>query len=79
MGTFDPSGSRCVLPLITPSLGGLPDLGMALGVPPPATPMAGPTMGDRQEIIGPIESPTQIFYDMDVANFIENNFCPPLI
>jgi len=30
-------------------------------------------MGDRQEIIGPIESPTQIFYDMDVANFIENN------
>ncbi len=57
-----------------PSLGGMPDLGLGLGAPPPpAAPMAGPAMGDRQEIIGPIESPTQIFYDMDVANFIENN------
>ena len=56
-----------------PSLGGMPDLGMGLGAPPPAAPMSGPAMGERQEIIGPIESPTQIFYDMDVANFIENN------
>lgn len=57
-----------------PSLGGMPDLSSMLGAPPaPSAPMAGPTTGDRQEIIGPIESPTQIFYDMDVANFIENN------
>jgi hypothetical protein len=57
-----------------PSLGGMPDLSSMLGGPPaPSAPMAAPAMGDRQEIIGPIESPTQIFYDMDVANFIENN------
>ena len=54
--------------------GGMPDMSSLFGAPaPPAAPMAAPALGDRQEIIGPIESPTQIFYDMDVANFIENN------
>ncbi len=55
---------------------GLPDLGsMGLPSPPPApsTPMASPTGGERQEILSPIESISQIFYDMDVVNFVENN------
>jgi hypothetical protein len=55
-----------------PSLGA-PDMSGLFGTPAPAAPMAAPALGDRQEIIGPVESPTQIFYDMDVANFIENN------
>ncbi len=55
---------------------GLPDLGsMGLPSPPPApsAPMASPTGGERQEILSPIESISQIFYDMDVVNFVENN------
>lgn len=69
-----PAPDMTAAPTSPPPLGGMPDLSSMLGAPPaPASPMAGPAMGDRQEIIGPIESPTQIFYDMDVANFIENN------
>lgn len=62
-------------PAPSPALGGMPDLSGMIGAPSPAPSalMAAPAMGDRQEIIGPIETPTQILYDMDVANFIENN------
>ena len=60
-------------PAPAPAAGGMPDMSSLFGAPAPAAPMAAPALGDRQEIIGPIESPTQIFYDMDVANFIENN------
>lgn len=54
---------------------GAPDMGgMGLGAPPPApAPMAAPAGGERQEIIGPIESVSQIFYDLDIVNFVENN------
>ena len=55
---------------------GMPDLGgmgMGLGAPPAPAPMAAPAGGERQEIIGPIESVSQIFYDMDIVNFVENN------
>jgi hypothetical protein len=55
---------------------GLPDLG-SMGLPAPApapsAPMASPAGGERQEILSPIESVSQIFYDMDVVNFVENN------
>lgn len=61
---------------------------MGLGAPPMPTPLPGPgidPMGgmgapppppsstERQEIIGPITSLSQIFYDMDIAKFIQNN------
>jgi hypothetical protein len=54
-------------PMGMPPMGADPMGGM--GAPPP-TPQAS---GDRQEIIGPIKSLAQIFYDMDVAKFIQNN------
>lgn len=51
-----------------------PDFSMGMpGMSMPSAPMSAPAMGDRQEILGPIKSLTQIFYDMDIANFIENN------
>ncbi len=58
-----------------PPLGPTPPMGADLmggmGAPPPPPP---PSSGaDRQEIIGPIKSLAQIFYDMDVAKFIQNN------
>lgn len=79
-----PSGAPTGMPSATPtappampdlSMGGMPsgfDASMSMQAPP-TTPMSTPTSGGRQEILGPIESPTQIFYDMDIANFIENN------
>lgn len=51
-----------------PPMGADPMGGM--GAPPPLSPAPA---GDRQEIIGPIKSLAQIFYDMDVAKFIQNN------
>lgn len=56
-----------------PPATGMPDLsGMGMTPPAPA-PMAAPVGGERQEIIGPVESVSQIFYDMDIVNFVENN------
>ena len=54
-------------PMPMPPMGADPMGGMG-APPPPAAPA-----GDRQEIIGPIKSLAQIFYDMDVAKFIQNN------
>lgn len=53
----------------------VPDLsGLGGGMPPaPSAPMAAPAGNERQEIIGPIKSVSQIFYDMDIVNFVENN------
>jgi hypothetical protein len=56
-------------PMPMPPLGGAdPMAGLGSTPPPPA-----PAGTDRQEIIGPIKTITQIFYDMDVAKFIQNN------
>jgi len=67
-------------PPAAPLGGGMPPLGPpppmgadlmgGMGAPPPPPPSSGT---DRQEIIGPIRSLAQIFYDMDVAKFIQNN------
>jgi hypothetical protein len=64
-GGFDPMAPM-------PPMGGMGPMGAdpmgGMGAPPPP-----PSGGDRQEIIGPIKSLAQIFYDMDVAKFIQNN------
>jgi hypothetical protein len=49
---------------------GMPTDPMAAAAPAPMPP---PPPGDRQEIIGPISSPSQMFYDMDLARYIQNN------
>jgi hypothetical protein len=55
---------------MAPPMGGLSDPMAGPGMGAPAAP---PPSGDRQEIIGPINSVAQIFYDMDVAKYIQNN------
>jgi hypothetical protein len=49
---------------------GMPTDPMAAAAPAPMPP---PPPGERQEIIGPISSPSQMFYDMDLARYIQNN------
>ena len=49
---------------------GMPTDPMAAAAPAPMPP---PAPGERQEIIGPISSPSQMFYDMDLARYIQNN------
>jgi hypothetical protein len=73
-----PAPAPTAAPPAMPDLGmpPMPDMGMGMGMPSPSMPTApasAPGGGERQEIIGPITSPTQIFYDMDIANYIENN------
>jgi hypothetical protein len=67
----DPLAGAAPAPAIPPMGGGLPmDPGMGM----PTDPMAAPApTGDRQEIIGPINSIAQVFYDYDVAKYIQNN------
>lgn len=80
--TQAPTPAPAPAPALPPQTAPTGDLGMLgltgggdMGFPsmPQTAPMASPASGDRQEIIGPIESPTQIFYDMDISNFVENN------
>ena len=53
----------------TPTFPGTDPMAGAIGTPAPSPAPS----GDRQEIIGPIESLAQIFYDFDVTKFIQNN------
>lgn len=57
------------MPPMPPSMG-MPTDPMAAAAPAPMPP---PPPGERQEIIGPISSPSQMFYDMDLARYIQNN------
>lgn len=57
------------MPPMPPSMG-MPTDPMAASAPAPMPP---PPAGERQEIIGPISSPSQMFYDMDLARYIQNN------
>jgi len=56
------------LPGLSPSPLADPMAGLGTTPAPPQTPGI-----ERQEIIGPITSIAQIFYDMDIAKFIQNN------
>jgi len=73
-----------VPPPAAPSLGapmappmpplGMPDPTMPMaGMPPTPPPAQGSDIENRQEIIGPINSVAQVFYDSGIANFIQNN------
>jgi len=77
-----PTGAAPAAPSVAPPM---PDMGMTPGLgmpPPPPMPGLGPTDPmaaggasgvNRQEVIGPIDSLAQIFYDLDIAKFILNN------
>lgn len=66
-GGAPPMGGGMDLGLGAPPMGGIDPMAGAAPPPPP------PGGTERQEIIGPITTLTQIFYDMDVAKFIQNN------
>ena len=57
--------------MMPPPMGG-PTMPMA-GAPPMPAPPQGSDLENRQEIIGPITSIAQVFYDSGIANFIQNN------
>lgn len=63
------AGLSGAMPPMPPSMG-MPTDPMAAAAPAPMPP---PPPGERQEIIGPISSPSQMFYDMDLARYIQNN------
>ena len=82
MGAAAPPPALGDIPAMPPAAPLPPDplAPTGLGAPglsaPPTDPMAGlppSAPSERQEIIGPITSLSQIFYDMDVAKFIQNN------
>lgn len=66
-------------PLGAPMAPMMPPMGMAdptmpmAGAVPAPPPSQGSDVENRQEIIGPINSVAQIFYDSAISNFIQNN------